>query len=48
MPWYRKKKHVHKKKYDLAIEMIEGAINKRVAACMVLVDSWFGIEPFVK
>ena len=48
MPWHRKAKYVHKKKYDLAIEMIEGAINKGFAACMVLADSWYGIEPFVK
>ena len=48
MPWYRKGKYVHKKKYELAIEMIEGALNKGFAACMVLADSWYGIEPFVK
>ena len=28
--------------------MIEGALNKGFAACMVLADSWYGIEPFVK
>ena len=48
MPWYRKGKYVHKKKYELAIEMIEAALNKGFAACMVLADSWYGIEPFVK
>jgi len=48
MPWYRKGKYVHKKKYELAIEMIEGALNKGFSACMVLADSWYGIEPFVK
>ena len=48
MPWYRKGKYVHKKKYELAIEMIEGALNRGFAACMVLADSWYGIEPFVK
>ena len=48
MLWYRKGKYVHKKKYELAIELIEGALNKGFAACMVLADSWYGIEPFVK
>ena len=48
MPWCRGKKYVHKKKYDLAIEMIESAINKGFPVCTVLADSWFGIEPFVK
>ena len=48
MPWYRKGKYVHKKKYELAIEMIEGALHKGFSACMVLADSWYGIEPFVK
>jgi hypothetical protein len=48
MPWYRRGKYVHKKKYELAIEMIDGALNKGFAACMVLADSWYGIEPFVK
>jgi hypothetical protein len=48
MLWYRKGKYVHKKKYELAIELIERALNKGFAACMVLADSWYGIEPFVK
>jgi hypothetical protein len=48
MPWNRGTKYVHKKKYDLAVEMMEDAINKGFPACTVLADSWFGIEPFVK
>ncbi len=48
MPWHRKGEYVHKKKYDLAIDMIEGAINKGFPACTVLADSWYGIDPFVK
>jgi hypothetical protein len=48
MPWHRKAKYVHKKKYDLAIEMIDNAIKNGFPACMVLADSWYGIEPFVK
>jgi len=48
MPWYRKTKHVHKKKYDLAIEMIDNAMKNGFPACMVLADSWYGIEPFIK
>ncbi|MCP4931260.1 MAG: transposase, partial [Candidatus Marinimicrobia bacterium] len=38
MPWYRKAKYVHKKKYDLAIEMIDNAIKNGLPACMVLAD----------
>ncbi len=48
MPWCRGKKYVHKKKYELAIEMIEAAIDKGFPPCTVLADSWYGIEPFVK
>jgi hypothetical protein len=48
MPWHRKGKYVHKKKYELAIDMIESAINKGFPACTVLADSWYGIDPFVK
>jgi hypothetical protein len=47
-PWSKRKKYIHKKKYKLAIEMIEDAIHKGFPACCVLADSWYGIEPFVK
>jgi len=36
------------KKYDLAIEMIDNAMKNGLPACMVLADSWYGIEPFIK
>ena len=48
MPWHRKGKYVHKKKYELAIEMIEHAINKGFPPCMVLADSWYCIDAFIK
>jgi len=48
MPWRRNKEFVCKKKYELAIEMIEWAMRKGFPGCTVLADSWFGIGPFVK
>jgi hypothetical protein len=48
MPWGLRKKIVHKKKYELAIEMIEWAMEKGFPKCCVLADSWYGIEPFIK
>ena len=35
-------------KYDLAIKMLEWAINNGFPNCIVLADSWFGIGPFIK
>lgn len=35
-------------KYELAIKMLEWAINNGFPKCIVLADSWFGTEPFVK
>ena len=49
MKWRRGKKSVYKKKYELAIEMIEHAIDKSgFPPCTVLADSWFCVEPFIK
>jgi len=48
MPWRRGKNITHKTKYDLAVEMLEWAINKGFPKCTVLADSWFGIAPFIK
>lgn len=48
MPWTRKKKFVCKPKYDLAVEMLEWALEKGFPRCTVLADSWFGVEPFIK
>ncbi|MCP4155296.1 MAG: transposase [bacterium] len=49
MPWQKRDRHPHKKKYSLAIEMIEWATVKMgFPKCTVLADSWYGIGPFVK
>jgi len=48
MPWARNKKFVCKKKYDLAAEMLEWALEKGYPKCTVLADSWFGSDPFIK
>jgi hypothetical protein len=48
MPWCKGKKYVHKKKYDLAIEMIKNAMDAGFPPCIVLADSWYGIDPFIK
>ena len=50
MKWRRGKKLVYKKKYDLAIEMIEAAIDNGngFPSCTVLADSWFCSGPFIK
>lgn len=49
MKWRKGEKYVHKKKYELAIEMIENAmVNNGFPACTVLADSWFCVGPFIK
>ncbi|MCP4346999.1 MAG: transposase [Desulfobacterales bacterium] len=48
MTWRRRRKFVYKKKYELAVEMLEWAIKAGFPECVVLADSWFGIGPFVK
>jgi len=48
MPWQRGKKYDCKTKYDLAIEMLEWALQIGFPRAIVLADSWYGIEPFVK
>lgn len=48
MPWTHRKKIICKTKYDLAVEMLEWALEKGFPRCIVLADSWFGIEPFIK
>jgi hypothetical protein len=48
MPRRRGRKFVCKKKYELAAEMLEWAVNAGFPKCTVLADSWFGIGPFVK
>ncbi len=48
MPWQSREEYVCKKKYKLAIEMIEQAMEKGFPGCTVLADLWFGVDPFVK
>ncbi len=48
MSWLRGKKFDYKTKYELAIEMLEWALEKGYPKCTVLADSWFGIGPFIK
>jgi hypothetical protein len=46
--WEPNKNFIHKPKYTLALEMLEWALEKGFPPCVVLADSWFGIEPFIK
>jgi hypothetical protein len=48
MPWQKGKKYVCKPKYELAIEMLQWAVNEGFPTGIVLADSWFGSGPFVK
>jgi SRSO17 transposase len=48
MPWQQGKQSVCISKYDLAIKMLEWAINNGFPNCIVQADSWFGIGPFIK
>ncbi len=48
LPWQRGKSWEHKKKYLLASEMLEWALDLGFPGCLVLADSWYGIGPFVK
>jgi hypothetical protein len=48
MPWQRGKQREYKKKYLLASEMLGWALELGFPGCLVLADSWYGIEPFVK
>ena len=48
MPWQNGKKSICKPKYELAIEMLQWAIDKGFPLGVVLADSWFGSSPFVK
>ena len=47
MSWQRGKPKECKAKYDLALEMLEWALKMNLPKCIVLADSWFGIEPFI-
>jgi SRSO17 transposase len=48
MPWQKGKQSVCITKYDLAVKMLEWALNNGFPNCIVLADSWFGIGPFIK
>ena len=48
MPWQNGKRSVCKPKYELAIEMLQWAIDKGFPLGVVLADSWFGSGPFIK
>jgi len=48
MPWQKGKKYVYKPKYELAIEMLQWAVNEGFPKGIVLADSWFGSGPFIK
>ena len=42
------KKHHHKTKYALAVEMLEIALKRGFPKCTVLADSWFCTQSFIK
>jgi len=48
MKWQHSGTHKHKPKYTLATEMLRWALSVGFPRCVVLADSWFGIEPFIK
>ncbi|MBF0593203.1 MAG: transposase [Nitrospirae bacterium] len=48
MPWQKDKNIVYKKKYDIAIELIEWALAKGFTSGIVIADSWYGIGPFIR
>jgi SRSO17 transposase len=48
MPWQRGKTNQHKTKYDLAIEMLQWALQVGFPKSLVLADSWFCMGPFIK
>ena len=47
MAWQRGKPKACRKKYDLALDMLEWATTNGFPPCTVLADSWYGIGPFV-
>ena len=46
MPWQNGQKYVCTPKYDLALEMLQWAIDTGFPRGVVLADAWFGINPF--
>jgi hypothetical protein len=47
MPWERGRPKACRKKYDLALDMLQWATTHGFPPCTVLADSWYGIGPFV-
>jgi len=47
MPWQLGKQKECKTKYELALEMLEWALEMGLPKSTVLADSWFGMEPFI-
>lgn len=47
MPW-QKEEIQHKTKNELALEMIQQVLNQGFPKSIVLADSWFCVEPFIK
>ena len=48
MPWQRGRTFACKTKYELAIAMLEWALQMGFPKAVVLADSWYGIEPFIE
>jgi len=48
MPWQRGRTFECKTKYELAIAMLEWALQMGFPRAIVLADSWYGIEPFIQ
>lgn len=48
MAWQRGRKFECQTKYELAISMLEWALQMGFPKAIVLADSWYGIEPFLR
>ena len=48
MLWQRGRKFECRTKYELAISMLEWALQMGFPKAVVLADSWYGIEPFIQ
>jgi hypothetical protein len=48
MPWRRRKQIEYKTKNELALDMLQWALDNGFPKCVVLADAWFGVEPFIK
>ena len=48
MPWQKQPELVHQTKNELALEMLQWALEAGFPEATVLADSWFCVEPFIK